>query len=305
MKVSIITVTHNSASVVPELLESLKFALREADVEGVVAVDNASTDETLEILGRTTGLPLHIVASPTNDGYAAGINRGIEMFPNVSAYLVLNPDVRLKAGAVATLSTCLESHDSVGVVVPRSVRADGQVRYSLRRFPTIGRAWAELLIGGERAARVRSLGDRVGDLGAYQSSHPVDWASGSTMLLTRKCMEQVGRWDESFFLFSEETDFCLRARSEGLLTWYCSEATVTHLGGESRTSAALHGLLTLNRIRLVAKHRGRLIAALFAIPIVTKQATRALRGDPLGPAALQSIFVPTRRHPELRRMMGE
>ena len=302
MRISIVTVCHNSSDALPDFLASLQpYVCGGGDHEvDVVAVDNASQDGSVDLL-RAAPFAVDVVRSATNDGYAAGINRGVRRRPNADAYLILNPDTRLHPGSVEALVEGLAS-PGAGIAVPRMVRDDGGLRYTLRRAPSARRAWAELLMTAERAATVGDLGERVGAREAYGSPHAVDWASGSAMLISAACLRVVGPWDESFFLYSEETDFCLRSRERGLLTYYCPDALVTHLGGASRTSPQLHATLTLNRIRCFRKHNPSWSVPLFASAVWLKQLLRALRGDRAARAALQAFVRPSTRHPDLLRM---
>ena len=304
MHICAITVTYNSGHVLTDFLTALQPYVtgdRGIDVD-VVAVDNASTDDSVQRLEQAP-FPVDVVRSTTNDGYAAGINRAIVRRPGVDAYLILNPDTRLNEGSLEALATGL-GLPGVGIAVPRMIRADGSLRYTLRRAPSVGRAWAELVLTAERAARIGNLGDRVGQVEAYRTSHTVDWASGSAMLISARCIRNVGFWDESFFLYSEETDFCLRARDRGFATYFCVDAIITHLGGESRTSPELHAILTVNRIRCYRKHHGRVRTALFSTAVILKQVLRSVLGDEAARAALWALLRPSTRHPDLRRMQA-
>ena len=101
----------------------------------------------------------------------------------------------------------------VGIVVPQIRTPDGTIFRSLRREPTVGRALGTAVMGGRVAGLFPRLSETVGDDRSYLSAHDVDWATGAAMLVTRQCADATGPWDESFFLYSEETDFAERARS--------------------------------------------------------------------------------------------
>ena len=300
VKLCLITVTYNSEEVLPGFLDSLEHAVIDGGVIEVVAVDNASTDGTLEILASRAS-DIVTIRSVTNDGYAAGINRAMKHCEDADAYLVLNPDARLLPGSIQVLADCLQSQ-RIGIVVPKMLRSDGSLRLSLRRSPSLMRVWVEVFIGSERASKVGCLGDRIGDISQYESSHSVAWASGAAMMISRECIELVGPWDETFFLYSEETDFCLRARSSGLLTYYCAEASVVHIGGQSRVSPELFAILTLNRIRCYRKHFGVVRAALFATAIFVKQTLRLVRSRRTASETLRYLLLPKVRNANLRRM---
>ena len=280
-------VTHDSAAVLPGCLEALPAAFAGVPFE-VVVVDNASTDGTVE-LARLLAPSATVLARPGNDGYAAAVNAGVAAAPAADAVLVLNPDTRLRPGAVAPLLAAL-AEPGVGIAVPRIVDGEGHLQHSLRREPTVRRALGEALLGGGRAGRVPALGETVVDPAAYERPGRADWATGAVMLVSRRCLDVVGPWDESFFLYSEETDFALRARDLGLGLRYVPEATAVHLGGESKTSAALWARLTRNRVRLYRRRHGPLPALAFRAAVVLNEALRARRG-PTHRAALRALLT--------------
>ena len=165
---------------------------------------------------------------------------------------------------------------------------DGAVLRSLRREPTVLRAVGEAVVGGERAGRYRHWGEVVSDPDSYTHAKEADWATGAAMLVSRECLAAVGPWDESFFLYSEEVDFALRARDRGFRLRYEPAAGAVHLGGESGIDPALWALLTRNRIRLYRARHGRVRTAAFTGAVVLNEAVRAAAGAP----STLSPFVP-------------
>ncbi len=107
-----------------------------------------------------------------------------------------------------------------GVAVPRLLDGDGVLVPSMRREPTLVRAVADAVLGASRAGAVGRLGEMVTGAGEYDRAQQTDWAEGSTQLVSAECWRRCGPWDESFFLYSEETDFHLRVRDHGLTTRY-------------------------------------------------------------------------------------
>ena len=93
-----------------------------------------------------------------------------------------------------------------GIVVPQLRSPDGTLEPSLRRTPTLLRA------AGLEKTRVSALSERIASPAEYTYPHVVDWAQGAVVLISRECFDKLSGWDESFFLYSEETDFSLRAR---------------------------------------------------------------------------------------------
>src|SRR4029453_17418732 len=192
------------------------------------------------------------------------------------AVLILNPDVRLTPGSVAGLMARLGGTGAqrAGIAVPRTLEEDGQVAFSLRGEPAVRRAPGEAVLG-QRGGRFPALGETVVDRAAYFTDGPVDWATGAVMLMSRDCLAACGPWEERFFLYSEETEFALRARDRGFRTELVAGTAVGHIGGESKVSPALWSLLTVNRVRLYRMRHSAPAAAMFWSVVVLREASRA------------------------------
>ena len=227
--VSIVIVTFRSARLLPDLFRSLPTAMADLPDYEIVVVDNASGDETLAVV-RELAPGASVIALDTNRGYAAGVNAGVAAARAREAVLVLNPDIRLGPGSGAALRERL-GQPGVGIAVPRILGEDGTLQNSLHRSPTLLRAWGEALLGGRRAGRIPPLGESIVNAAAYSRPTSAAWASGAAMMISRACIRAVGEWNEAYFLYSEETDFCLRARDAGFRTQLEPCAEVVHIGG--------------------------------------------------------------------------
>jgi N-acetylglucosaminyl-diphospho-decaprenol L-rhamnosyltransferase len=287
-ELGIVVVTHNSAEVVGDLLDSLPPALAGLSAD-VVVVDNGSTDGTCDLLERRTDCTL---VRERNRGYSAGLNRGMRAVACDGPVLLLNPDVRMHPGSIPPLVAAL-TRPGTGVVVPRLVDDTGRLAHSLRREPTLARA-----AGLGRTGRP-ALSEAVVEGAAYESPGVADWATGAVMLLSRECYDAVGGWDESFFLYSEETDYCLRARDLGWSTRYEPAATAVHIGAQSGQSPRIHAMQIVNRVRLFRRRHGQAASALYLLLAVASEASWALRGNRRSPAAIKALLVPRSRPSEL------
>ena len=280
---SVVVVTYNSAALIGDCLRSV--AEHGGDHLDVVVVDNASSDDSVAVARAALPTATSIVM-PSNRGYSAAINAGIAAARPSDAVLVLNPDVVIGAGMRATLERAATG--CYGVSVPQLLEADGTVARSIRREPTVGRAWAEALLGGGLAGRLHT-GETVTAASAYAQAQRIDWASGAVMLITRPCLEAVGPFDESFFLYSEETDFMLRAGDAGFAVAYVPAAVAVHLGGDLSTSTALWSRRTINRVRLQRRRHGRLSTAAFLGASLTGEGVRAVAGRATSRRALVDL----------------
>jgi GT2 family glycosyltransferase len=277
-------VTYNSSRHVDALLDSLPAAFGDVPFTTVV-VDNGSTDGTLELLRRRGDCT---VVESVNDGYGAGMNRAVRHAPGTAAILVLNPDVELDAEAVPRMLRVLR-RPGVGIVAPRTREADGSLSPTLRRTPTVARA------GGLSFTRLSLLSERIEDPRAYTTEHPVDWAVGAIWLVDRECFDAVGGFDESYFLYSEETDFALRARDRGWVTVYAPGAGGMHIGEGSGTSQETHTMKMLNRVRLVRRRQGTGAAWMCYAVTLLVELRRGLLGHRASWPTLRALVRPAMR----------
>lgn len=296
-EVVVVVVTFNSAALIADLVASLPLGLGHLAWR-LVVVDNASADDTVAAV-RTAAPEATIVTLPRNVGYAAGVNAGVTAGLEAGlaraasdpALLVLNPDVRLSPRCVPDLMAALEV-PGVGVAVPRLLDGHGVLVPSMRREPTLLRAVADALLGASRAGGIASLGEMVTDREAYEHAQPTDWAEGSTQLISPACWRQCGPWDESFFLYSEETDFHLRVRDHGFTTRYVPTAVAVHLGGDSTSSPWLWSMLVANRVKLFAGRNGPVSSAAYWAAILAREASRAVLGRATSRRAVATLLRP-------------
>lgn len=288
--VLVAVVTYNSAATIDRFLRALPPALHGAGTARVVVVDNDSHDGTVE---RVTALAPWAVVLPAgaNLGYGAGVNLALRAArPRRGAY-VLNPDAVPSPGSVAPLAHAVEEHPGTGIAVPRVLDDEGRLKFSLRREPTITRAVGEALLGGHRAARFARWGDMIRDATYYVDGATADWATGAAMFLSPRTLEEVGLWPEDYFLYSEETEYALRARDAGLRLRLVTAATVVHPGGDMEVSPWLWSLVAVNRTRLYRKRHGPLLGAAYWAVVVANEASRAMLGRRTHRAALRALLT--------------
>jgi GT2 family glycosyltransferase len=270
-RIAIVVVTYNSADVLEGCLRSLPDAAQGVTLTDIVIADNASTDASVRIAMEST-VPVQVVQLGRNAGYAAGLHAG-----------------------VATLDLGRLDEPRRGIAAPRLLNPDGTLQPTLRRMPTVGRALAEAVIGGERAGRIGTLGELVFDPAEHERAGPAAWVTGAALLISTRCLAEVGPWDESFLLYSEETEFILRAADAGWSTWYEPAAAVEHIGGESGTNPALAALLMVNKVRLFRRRRGQPAATVYYLVVLLGQAVRALAGRRTARAAVAALLRPSSR----------
>lgn len=283
-------VTYNSETIIERFLGSLPAALAGAGTAEVVVVDNASTDATVSLV-RQTAPWATVVESPANLGYGAGINLALQRTTPRRGVYVLNPDAVPSAGSVQLLARAVESDRGTGIAVPRILDAHGGLKHSLRREPTILRALGEAVLGGQRASRFSALGEVVSDPAHYVDGATADWATGAAMFIATRTVMDVGLWSEEYFLYSEETDYALRARDAGYRLTLVTGAHVTHPGGDLGTSPRLWSLAAVNRTRLYRSRHTRLPSGVYWCAVLCNEGLRSLAGRRTSRAAVRALLV--------------
>jgi hypothetical protein len=274
--ITAVVVTYQSERWIRGCLSSLRAEAPPATE--IVVVDNASTDATLAVARE--GAPEAIVdALPVNTGFAAAANCGAARASG-RYLLFLNPDAELRAGAVQALLGHLEAHPTVAAAGPRLCYPDGTPQDAAFTYPSLLMTWLEFFPRPGRLLHSR-LNGRLPSLDGCPIA--VDYPLGACMLVRRSAWEQVGPFDEGFFMYCEEVDWCMRARQRGWTITHVPAALVAHAGGASSEQVRPASLLHLyeSRRRLHRKHRPtwfRVLARFLTCVGLAQERRRILRG---------------------------
>jgi len=222
-----------------QALDDCVDSLHANGVTDIVVVENGEEGSTLPAL---SGQHVVLVVPKLNLGYGRGVNRGVAAAPARRYLLVSNPDVVVHEGAVAALVEFLDQHPNVAIVGPQIVRPDGSVYPSQRVFPNFWLAGLHALLaplwpGNPFTRRYRSP----------RKDGSVDWVSGAFFLARRDRFEEVGGFDERYFMFAEDMALCWQMRAHGHDIAATPDALVTHIEGVSRAR--------VSRAMLIAHHR--------------------------------------------------
>jgi hypothetical protein len=202
-------------------------------------VDNDSGDGSVEALregiARAGHARVQLLASPANGGFGAGnnfaIRRALASDDPPDFVYILNSDAFPAEDAIETLLAFLEARAEVGLAGSFIHGTDGVPHETAFRFPSL---WSELETGLGLGVVSRLLADkRVPIVPRPTQSRQVDWLAGASVMIRRAVLEDVGLFDETFFLYFEETDLCRRAYLAGWPTWYVVESKVAHVGSAS------------------------------------------------------------------------
>jgi N-acetylglucosaminyl-diphospho-decaprenol L-rhamnosyltransferase len=242
-----VVVDHAAGEALVRCVESLE----RAGADHIVVVDNAvPPGSTRQVLGsgREGRAGVEIVETGLNLGYGPGANRGAAGCGG-ELLLVCNPDLVLESTALERMKAALVEDPGLAIVGPRVLEPDGTRYPSARRFPSLlegaGHAIAGVLAPENRFTRRY----RMVELSSEKIAR-VDWVSGSCMLLRRNAFEELGGFDESFFMYGEDVDICWRAHRSGWGVAYVPQASVTHIGGLSTRSRPYRMLAAHHRSTL-------------------------------------------------------
>lgn len=275
----VVVVSYNSGAHLADCLGSI---VGDRSVASVVVVDNGSSDDSSSVVARFPSV--RWLPTGVNLGFGRAANRGIAATA-APVVVVLNPDTVVHAGAIGALTAALAADPRLGVVGPTVRNPDGTTYPSARAFPSLvdamGHAFVGLVRPDNRWTRRYRNPDRV--------DGRVDWVSGTAMALRRSAVEQVGGFDEDYFMYVEDVDLCWRLRRAG---WHAavvpSAEVLHHIGASSegapyRMIAAHHRSLLRFEAR-TARGPRRLLLPVVALGLVVRTvaalAQRALRGRP-------------------------
>ncbi len=224
--VSIIILSWNTKKFLLGCLHSLAERVYDEDYE-VVVVDNASQDGSCELVAKQFP-SVRLIGLSKNIGYAAGTNIGIRMAKG-KYILLLNSDIIIVGNAIETMASFLEANQSYGAVAPQLLNPDGSVQKMCRRFPTLATLFLYDDIFLKKYFRqfshVRHYLMRDFD---HLHSCDVEQPPSSCIMITADVINTIGLFDEQFFLFFPDVDFCIRLKRHQYLIRYLVEAKAIH-----------------------------------------------------------------------------
>lgn len=272
MDVSFIIVSWNVRALLRQCLLSLRQQTTDdrrhnsipADVchllSEILVVDNASHDGTVEML-RAEFPDVRVIANSENVGFTRGNNQALALAQGRYLFL-LNPDTELRPGALQTLYDFAEANPRAGIIGPQLFYGDGSVQSSRRRFPTLATAFLESTILQQWFPRHRVLTRYYMNDTRDDATQPVDWVNGAAMFVRRAVYDQIGGLDEGFFMYSEELDWCYRAKQAGWEIFYLPSAQITHFEGKSSEQVVAQRDIYFHssKVRFFRKYRGAFVA---------------------------------------------
>ena len=246
--VSVVVVTFNALPWIERALESVRG-------HETIVVDHGSTDGTLELVRER--FPEARVIEQENKGLGGGSNAGMRVASG-AYFLLLNSDAWALDDAVERLAAFADEHPEAAVVGPRLLNPDGSLQPSVRGFPSVWRLATEYLFLRKLAPRSSAFNSFYGAGFDHDEVREAEFLMGACLLVRREATDTVGLFDEDFFMFSEETDWCYRFRQAGWHVLFTPEAEFVHVGGATTRQnwGPMFREQVRGHLRFLEKHRG-------------------------------------------------
>lgn len=221
-KISVITVSYNSENFIEKYINSVLANLQNGEL---IILDNASIDKTVEKLERF--LPkIKIIKSAENLGFSKGNNKAVKEASGEYLFF-LNPDTEINEPIFDQLINFYENTPNAGIVGPKLIMSNGQTQPSVRKLPSVLGAFKEYILRSKNAySEYVPTGDKP---------IKVEMVYGAAMLIKKDLFDQVGGFDEKFFLYYEDADLCRRVRKLGKKIYYYPKVSIKHLVGGSKS----------------------------------------------------------------------
>jgi N-acetylglucosaminyl-diphospho-decaprenol L-rhamnosyltransferase len=269
MRIAGIIVNYRTADLTIRVARSLRDELKPLAPFRLYLVDNDSADGSA---ARFREAALHeswdeveIIEAPKNGGFGYGINQAVRKaleLPEPPEYFyILNSDAFADPGSLRNMVAFLDEHPEAGLAGSHIHGPDGTSQVAAFRFPSL---FSELESSANLGLLTRLLRNHVVSLPVPESSCEVEWIPGTSMLIRRSTFEKAGLFDEAFFLYFEEIDFCRSARQVGCKAYYVANAPITHIGavstGMGDHTRRMPAYWFASRRRYFSKHHGTVYA---------------------------------------------
>jgi len=249
LRLSVLMVEYFSLPDIRECIASLEGMAHGLALSPLVVSNSQYGPEELERQRAEFGDAVFL-STGANNGYAGGVNFGIENAPEADYFLILNPDARWKEGQLLELLESLEADPEVGILGPGVVDAAGRKQPSSRAFPKpltplLTRTCLAHTPAGKRECQ-RYFQSNMPSQSSPLGRRDADWVSGGAMLVSRAAALRIGPMDDRYFMYMEDVDWCRTAWSKGLRVVHDPRWEVHHAGQ--------HASLRPGLMRLFSRH---------------------------------------------------
>jgi hypothetical protein len=256
LDLSILIVNWNTRQLLADCLASVFQAAADLALE-VIVIDNASSDGSQDMV-RQRFPQVRLIANTYNPGFAVANNQGLSLATG-RYILLLNSDTVVPPQALTTVLQFMDHTPNAGLCGVKLLNPDGTFQGSFANFPSLA---GELLSASGLGVHLFGLSYPSPRPRSNEQPRPVDWVAGAFMCLRREVFTRVGGMDESYYMYSEETDWCYRLRRTEWKTYYLPQVAITHFGGGStqHRRVEMAARLYQSKVQFFAKHYGAVAA---------------------------------------------
>jgi O-antigen biosynthesis protein len=268
---SVVIVNYRADDYLKECVRSIR-AQRQAGETETIIVENGEGDYSDSVFEGAI-----LVRNSGNEGFARANNIGFGQARG-DLVLILNPDTLLPEDTVQRCCRFMDQNRDIGILGCKLLNADGTLQSSCRNFPGLFTGFTENFGLHRWMGRIGWLKSRYLMVWPHDAIRQVDSVKGAFMLTRRAVLDSVGGFDERFFMYCEEVDFCLRAKQKGWKTFFTPEASIVHFGGKSTEIHSLKNLIELHRSyrHYCRKHFGPIRSVIFIFLYFLGAALRAM-----------------------------
>lgn len=219
MHFSLIIANYNTAPLTKDCIESIFTHCRADDLE-IIVVDNASRDNSVEILEQTFGSRIKVIKNQTNLGFATANNQAARQATGDYLFF-LNSDTLLTEDILPEIKNIFAARPDIGIIAPTLLTSNREFQAGAHgRFPSLRQILSNKL---SFSSKNKTSGNLI----------ITDWVSGAALFIRREVFEKIGGWDSNFFMYLEDADLCWRAKKINFSTVISQKTSVIHLGGNS------------------------------------------------------------------------
>jgi GT2 family glycosyltransferase len=277
LDLSIIVVNWNTRELTARCLNAVESTVKKISYE-IIVVDNNSSDGSQDMV-REQFPNVKLIANTENGGFAKANNQGIQISQG-RYVLLLNSDAFVLENTLDMMVAFMDAHPEAGMAGCKLLYENGSLQASCATFPTLATEFY-IAVGLDKLfSKSKIFGKYLMTDWDYSTMREVDVIMGAFMMVRKSGIDQVGVMDESFFMYSEEVDWCYRFKAAGWKILFTPEVECTHIWGGSSRAVKVETLIRLYRARVqfFRKHYGRLTVFLYKIILIFNSLVRVIPG---------------------------
>ena len=233
MQLSIIIINYNTKDLIVQCINSIPMGLGNTDILSyeIIVVDNASTDGSVEMI-RSIFTTVKIIQNSVNKGYAYAVNRGIEAASG-EYLLILNSDIMFTNNCLLPLINYIKENPRTGIVGPQLIYPNGILQRSYGSIPSLSQAFLDVFFIRFIWVQIKNLLKKRLGYNFDLNSKSVSYIDGASMFIRREVVQEIGYFDERFFFYAEDADFCFRAHKKKWDIMFIPQSQIIHRRGAS------------------------------------------------------------------------